>query len=64
MTPAGMLPVEEEDRVLDLCAAPGGKATELAAKLNHTGLLVANDASASRTKTSWTFIFTSFLIKY
>lgn len=50
MTPAGMLPVEEEDRVLDLCAAPGGKATELAAKLNHTGLLVANDASASRTK--------------
>lgn len=50
MTPAGMLPVEEGERVLDLCAAPGGKATELAAKLNHTGLLVANDASASRTK--------------
>ena len=50
MTPAAMLPVEEGERVLDLCAAPGGKATELAAKLNHTGLLVANDASASRTK--------------
>jgi NOL1/NOP2/sun family putative RNA methylase len=50
MTPASVLPVEEGDRVLDLCAAPGGKATELAAKLNHTGLLVANDASASRTK--------------
>lgn len=50
MTPANVLPVEEGDRVLDLCAAPGGKATELAAKLKHTGLLVANDASASRTK--------------
>lgn len=50
MTPASVLPVEEGERVLDLCAAPGGKATELAAKLNHTGLLVANDASASRTK--------------
>lgn len=50
MTPASVLNVEEGDMVLDLCAAPGGKATELAAKLNHTGLLVANDASASRTK--------------
>ncbi len=50
MTPASVLPVEEGDRVLDLCAAPGGKATELAARLSHTGLLVANDASASRTK--------------
>lgn len=50
MTPANVLPIEEGDRVLDLCAAPGGKATELAAKLRHTGLLVANDASASRTK--------------
>lgn len=50
MTPASVLPIEEGERVLDLCAAPGGKATELAAKLRHTGLLVANDASASRTK--------------
>lgn len=50
MTPASVLPVERGERVLDLCAAPGGKATELAAKLSHTGLLVANDASVSRTK--------------
>lgn len=50
MTPASVLPVEKGERVLDLCAAPGGKATELAARLSHTGLLVANDASASRTK--------------
>ena len=29
MTPASVLPIEEGERVLDLCAAPGGKATEL-----------------------------------
>ena len=50
MTPANLLPIEPGDRVLDVCAAPGGKATELGAKLNHTGLLVANDISNSRAK--------------
>ena len=48
MLPANRLPIEEGDRVLDLCAAPGGKATELAGKLANTGLLYANDISASR----------------
>lgn len=50
MTPASMLPVEEGDRILDMCAAPGGKSTELGAKLNGTGLLVSNDISSSRAK--------------
>lgn len=50
MTPANLLPVETGDRILDMCAAPGGKSTELLAKLNHTGLLVSNDISASRAK--------------
>lgn len=50
MTPADRLPVEPGDRVLDLCAAPGGKATELGAKLKDRGLLVANDISSSRAK--------------
>lgn len=50
MTPANRLPVEPGERVLDLCAAPGGKATELGAKLKGRGLLVANDISSSRAK--------------
>ncbi|MCI6675610.1 MAG: RsmB/NOP family class I SAM-dependent RNA methyltransferase [Clostridiales bacterium] len=50
MTPAHLLPIEPGDRVLDVCAAPGGKSTELAAKLNGTGLLVSNDISNSRAK--------------
>lgn len=50
MTPASRLPVREGDRVLDLCAAPGGKSTELAARLHGTGVLVANDVSLSRAR--------------
>lgn len=45
MLPAGLLPIEEGDRVLDMCAAPGRKSTALAAKLQGTGLLVSNDIS-------------------
>lgn len=48
MTPAEFLPVEEGDCVCDLCAAPGGKATELGARLHGTGFLLANDISNSR----------------
>lgn len=50
MTPAALLPVEPGDCVLDMCAAPGGKSTELAAKLKGKGVLVTNDISASRAK--------------
>ena len=50
MTPASCLPVTPGENVLDLCAAPGGKATALGAMLNGSGLLVANDISSSRTR--------------
>lgn len=50
MTTASRLPVTPGERVLDLCAAPGGKATELGARLLGEGVLVANDISASRVK--------------
>lgn len=50
MTPANFLPICPGDRVLDVCAAPGGKSTELAVKLGNTGILVSNDISNSRAK--------------
>lgn len=50
MAPAALLPIEPGDCVLDLCAAPGGKSTELGAKLHGKGLLVSNDISNSRAR--------------
>ena len=41
--PAGLLGVRPGERVLDLCAAPGGKTSQLAAALRGEGLLVANE---------------------
>ena len=51
MAPAQILPVQPGDRVLDLCAAPGGKATELGARLSGEGILVANEISKTRVRT-------------
>ena len=42
--------VEKGDKVLDLCAAPGGKSTQLAAKLHGEGLLVSNEVNSGRAK--------------
>ena len=50
MTPANRLNVTPGDKVLDMCAAPGGKATELGARLKGDGVLIANDISNSRAK--------------
>lgn len=50
MTPAERLEITPGEYVLDLCAAPGGKATALGAKLQGKGFLVANDISNSRAK--------------
>lgn len=43
-----MLDVREGDYVLDLCAAPGGKSTQIGAKLNGTGLLWSNEIVRNR----------------
>ena len=43
-------PVASGMRVLDLCAAPGGKSTHLSARLAHTGLLISNECISSRAR--------------
>ncbi|MDR1687149.1 MAG: RsmB/NOP family class I SAM-dependent RNA methyltransferase [Clostridiales bacterium] len=48
MSAASVFEVSPGDKVLDICAAPGGKTTHLAAKLNGSGLIVANDISNTR----------------
>ena len=50
MFPAALSGVKPGDRVLDLCAAPGGKTTELGEQLENEGLLVANEISGTRAK--------------
>ena len=42
------LQVQPGDRVLDMCAAPGGKSLILAEQLNLTGELISNEFSVSR----------------
>ena len=50
MLPAYLADVKPGERVLDLCAAPGGKSTAVGAALRGQGVLVSNDVSRSRAK--------------
>ena len=52
---ASMLPVlvlnpKSEEKILDLCASPGSKTTQMAARMNNSGLLVANEVKFGRIK--------------
>lgn len=50
MAPVSVLSPRPGERVLDLCAAPGGKSTQIAAALAGEGLLVSNEPVPSRAK--------------
>lgn len=43
-----LLDVKEGDKVLDLCAAPGGKSSQIASCLNGTGIIWSNEVVKSR----------------
>ncbi len=52
---ASMLPVlvlnpKKGERVLDLCASPGSKTTQIAASLENSGLIIANEVKFGRVK--------------
>ena len=48
MAPAAILDPRPGEAILDLCAAPGGKATGIAAALQGRGLLWANEIVGTR----------------
>lgn len=48
MAPAGLLDVQPGMTVLDLCAAPGGKSSQIAALLQGQGLLISNEIEPKR----------------
>ena len=50
MIPALVLNPGSSDAVLDLCAAPGSKTTQLAELMNNRGTLIANEISVDRLK--------------
>lgn len=50
MSVVSLLNPKPDDLVCDLCAAPGGKSTHIAGRLNGSGLLVSNEIFPSRAK--------------
>lgn len=50
MAPAAYLDAQPGEKILDLCAAPGGKSTQIAAAMRGEGLLVSNEIHPARAK--------------
>ena len=50
MLPGTLIDAKPGETILDLCAAPGGKSTQIAAMMNQKGLLISNEIMPARAK--------------
>lgn len=50
MAPVALLDPQPGERILDLCAAPGGKTTQIAGRMEGRGLLVCNELNPKRAR--------------
>ena len=50
MAPVSFLDVKPGEKILDLCAAPGGKSTQIAVAMKGQGILVTNEINRDRAK--------------
>lgn len=50
MAPAECIEINPDWKILDMCAAPGGKSTQLKNKLGENGILVSNEIIPARCK--------------
>ena len=50
MSALSALDIEADWKIIDLCAAPGGKSTQAAAKLGENGFILSNEYVAKRSK--------------
>ncbi|WP_029321604.1 RsmB/NOP family class I SAM-dependent RNA methyltransferase [Butyrivibrio sp. AE3004] len=48
MSPVHYLDPKPGEKILDLCAAPGGKSTQIATKMDNQGILVSNEIDKKR----------------
>ena len=48
MAPVSFLDPKPDEKILDLCASPGGKSTQIASKMNGEGILVSNEIDRKR----------------
>ncbi|MBQ8527823.1 MAG: RsmB/NOP family class I SAM-dependent RNA methyltransferase [Lachnospiraceae bacterium] len=50
MMPAALLDAQPGEKILDLCAAPGGKSTQIASAMQQKGLLISNEIHPARAR--------------